>query len=58
MDEIQEIIPPALPFSLDKKIFQCTDPETGEIIGEKYSYNDWLQEIKNISGVNEDLLGA
>jgi hypothetical protein len=54
-NEIQKIIPPPLPFSLDEKIFVVTDEETGEAIGEPYSYNDFIQTIKDISGINPDL---
>lgn len=57
INEIQFIIPPALPYSLDEKIFNHIDQETGGIYGDPYSYNDWISEIKNISGVNEDLCG-
>ena len=55
-DEIIQINPPNLPFSCDAKIFNTTDDE-GEIIGEPYSYNDFIKEIEDIWGVNEDLLG-
>lgn len=54
--DIEPIIPPKLPYELDEKIFYPTNDE-GEIIGEPYSYNDWVNKIKMISGVNEDLLG-
>ena len=53
-----EIQPGSLPFSLDDKIFQCTDPETGDVIGEPYSYNDFMQSIEDLSGVNEELMGS
>lgn len=56
MDEIQPIIPSPFPFDVNDKIFSCTDDE-GNIIGEPYSYNDFIQEIKDISGINEELLG-
>jgi hypothetical protein len=55
-DELLEITPCALPYGLDDKIFHCVD-EDGEVIGEAYSYNDWVQEIEDISGVSVDLLG-
>ncbi len=55
-NEILSIIPPPLPFSLNEKLFQSCDDE-GNPIGEKYSYNDFILEIENISGINEDLLG-
>jgi len=55
-EEIQMMIPAPLPFSVDKKIFFITDEETGETIGEPYSYNDFIQNIKDISGVNLDFL--
>ncbi len=57
-EEIKTIIPPVPPFSMDDKIFILTDPETGESIGDPYSYNDWIKQIKDISGVSPDLLGA
>ena len=44
------------PFDLDENIFHFSDDD-GNIIGESYSYNDLIQEIKNISRVNADLLG-
>lgn len=56
-DEIEKILPPKLPFDMDDKIFTPVDPETGEVKGEPYSQNDWLKMIKDISGVNPDLLG-
>jgi len=55
-DEIQHIIPASLPFGLDDKIFSDTDEE-GNIIGPDYSYNDFIERIKMISGVSEDLMG-
>ncbi len=55
-EEWDEMIkPPNLPFNLDEKIFNYTDEE-GNIIGEPYSYNDWIQKIIDMSGVNEELL--
>jgi len=54
--DIQPIIAIPLPYSVDEKIFNRTD-EDGEVIGKPYSYNEWIEEIKNISGVNESLLG-
>jgi len=54
--EIEKIIPPPLPYALDDKIFNYTDEEEN-IISDPYSYNDWIQKIKDISGVNEELLG-
>lgn len=56
-EEIEKIIPPQLPFGMDDKIFSYVDLETGEVIGEPYSQNDWIKMIKDISGVNSDLLG-
>lgn len=56
MNEIEPITPLPLPFSMDEKIFVPTDEE-GNRIGENYSYNDWLKEIDNISGINEELMG-
>ncbi len=52
----KEITPPHLPFSLDEKVFQVYD-EDGEPIGQPHSYNDFIKQINNISGVNPDLLG-
>ncbi len=56
LSEILEIIPCALPFGLDDKIFYNIDEE-GNPIGEPYSYNDSVQLINSISGVNNDLCG-
>lgn len=56
-DEIIPITYFHLPFSLDEKIFQCVDDE-GESIGDPYSYKDCIKELKNISGVNQELLGT
>jgi hypothetical protein len=57
ISEILEISPLPLPFDANDKIFLCTDEE-GEIIGESYSYNDWIEKIKNIARINEDLIGS
>jgi hypothetical protein len=54
--DIELIIPLSLPFDIDDKIFNCVDEETGQVIGEPYSLNDWIDNIKNISGINEGLL--
>jgi hypothetical protein len=56
--EIEPIVPLPVPlnFDPDAKIFNIVDEETDEIL-ETYSYNDWLQRIKDFSGVNEDLMG-
>lgn len=51
----KEIIPPDLPFDPDDKIFYLTDDE-GNHTGITYSYNDSIQKIKNISGVNDEFL--
>jgi len=56
MDYIKKLPPPALPYNLDDKIFYRTDEE-GNQIGEPYSYNDWLKMLKDISGVDKELLG-
>jgi hypothetical protein len=53
--DLMKIDPIPLPFNPDDKIFQCTDDE-GNIIGDPYSYNDYLVMIKNISGVSKELL--
>jgi len=55
-EEILSIIPTELPFSLDDKIFVDTDDE-GNVLGLPYSYNDFLKNIEDISGVSEDLMG-
>lgn len=55
-DKYYRITPLPLPFSQDAKIFNCIDDE-GNVIGEPYSYNDWIQKIEDISGINEELLG-
>lgn len=54
--EIKLIQPAPFPYDLDAKIFCLVDSE-GEQIGDKYSFNDFLQEIKDISGVSEEFLG-
>lgn len=56
-DEIEPLITLPLPFNADDKIFYCVDEDTEEIIGKPYSYNDFLQKIHSISGINEELLG-
>lgn len=53
-EELEKINPPTLPYGLDEKIFHDTD-EDGNTIEPPYSYNDFLERIKNISGVNSDL---
>ena len=57
-DEIEPLLPLPLPFNPDAKIFNCVDEETGEIIGEPYSYSDFLKKIDNISVIDEGLLGS
>jgi len=52
-DEIESIIPLPFPFDKNEKIFNRYD-EDGEVIGETYSYNDFMQEIMDIYGVNKD----
>jgi hypothetical protein len=56
MDQIQEIIPPALPYGLEDKVFQDCDDE-GNHIGMPYSYNDAIRILQSFAGVNEDLIG-
>lgn len=56
-NEIEPIVPLSLPFNTNDKIFNIVNEETDEIIGEPYSFNDFLQKIHDISGINEDLLG-
>lgn len=55
-DDILSIIPPSFPYDLDAKIF-CFHDEEGNPIGEPYSYNDKLKALKDISGINNELLG-
>lgn len=59
-DEIQEMTPLSLPFDPDDKIFyhsyEDEDDEEENEIGEPYSYNEWIQKIKDMSGVNEEFL--
>lgn len=50
-----EIEPLPLPFGLDDKIFGCGCEE--ECDCPLTSYNDFLNNIKNISGINPELLG-
>jgi hypothetical protein len=57
-DEIKPLVALPLPYNSDDKIFSCVDEETGEIIGEPYSYNDFLNKIENISRINKQLLGS
>lgn len=56
MDDLEPITPPDLPFGLDDKIFYNNNH--GNPVGKPYSYNDFLQELENISGVNPELLGG
>jgi hypothetical protein len=53
---MRRINPPPLPFDPDKKIFFQTDDE-GNVIGAPYSYNEWVQRLNDISGVDEEMLG-
>jgi hypothetical protein len=55
-NDTQEIIPISLPFDTDDKIFTTFD-EKGNIMEEPYSYNEFIQMFKDISGVSEELLG-
>lgn len=55
-DNIEPITPPKCPFNLDDMIFYIKDDE-GNPIGEPYSYNQFIEELHAISGVNEDFLG-
>ena len=50
------ISPIPLPFDADGKIF-CSCDDDGNQIGEKYSYNDFMNEIESISGLSEKLFG-
>lgn len=56
--DILEIFAQPLPFDPDAKIFHHFDEETGEEISPPSSYNDFLKQIIDISGINEELLGA
>lgn len=57
MNEILELNAAPLPFDLNDKIF-CNYDDDGVILGETYSYNDFIKEILDISGINEDLLSS
>lgn len=57
LNEIEQIKPFSNPFDENEKIFHFFDPEREEYIGEPYSYNEALEFIKNISGLNNELLG-
>jgi hypothetical protein len=60
MHEVLEIIPPALPFGLDDKIFyDCTEDceENCECSKNPQSFNDFKKRIEDISGVNPELMG-
>lgn len=54
-DKILGIIPPALPYGLDDKVFRTVDDEGN--IGEPFSYNDQLKLLDQMSGINEELMG-
>ena len=56
-DEILPLPIFPLPFDPNEKIFNYIDEETGEILGPPYSYNDFIDKINNISGINEELIG-
>lgn len=55
-EEILPIIPPSLPFGLDDKIFHHINEDSDEEYREPYSLNDFSQSIKDIAGVNPELL--
>lgn len=55
-EELQSIILPNFPVDLDEKIFISVD-EDGEEIGEPYSYNEFIDGIIDISGLDYKLLG-
>lgn len=38
--DIEPIIPPSLPYGVDDKAFNITDPKTGEVLGHPYSYKE------------------
>lgn len=52
MDNNDILFIEALPFPYDPdaKMFNSYDEE-GNVIGEPFSYNEWIQHIKDISGV-------
>jgi len=54
LDEIQSLVALELPFDPDEKILNDTD-EYGNVLGDPYSYNDFLEKIENISGICKDL---
>lgn len=54
--DILQITPISLPFDINDKILSCIDDQ-GNIIETPYSYLDGLNEIKNMSGINPELLG-
>ncbi len=60
-EEAKEMFPASIgdPIHFDEnaKIYCEVDENTGEVLGEPYSFKDWLDRIKNISGVNEELMG-
>ena len=57
INEILEIIPLPPPYKLDDKVFKyCMCEEECDCPLE--SYNDFLQRIKDISGISPDLLGG
>jgi len=53
-DEMQCLVTLELPFDPNEKIFNSVD-EDGKALGDPYSYNDFLEEMKNISGISRDL---
>ncbi len=55
-DEILPIIPPQFPYDPDAKIFMTYD-EDDKLIWGPYSYNEYIEMIKSMAGVNKEFLG-
>ena len=55
-DEIEPIIPPCVPIGWMTEKMKVCDCE-GDCDCKRFSINDSIQLIKDISGVSEDLLG-
>jgi hypothetical protein len=58
IEQILPLNPPSFPSDPDEKMFYITAPDTGEQIGEPFSYNDFLDRIGSMAGISENLLGA
>lgn len=55
-NQILGITLPGSPLGYDDKIFKCCSCEE-KCSCPRQSYNEWLQIIRDISGVNDELLG-